>query len=231
VISPPPFSRDEVPAGVSAGLEFTRAAFSLTKAPDEYFSDAVAGTDAVYVIALEEKMERRIPGYEEVRDQVRQRAEAEARRQALVNLAEKLRSEAEALLRRDPTNGFAEAAGRFHLPVETVTNVTAGSGITNCVDSDLILRAVLVRSQGELTEPVPADDHFILAYVRRRTPASAELFSSYKKPIINALRRERGRMLLESWENYLMESVKVSPSLRGSAGAAESASGGSSDGR
>lgn len=210
VARPQPFTRDQVPPGVDAGEEFTRAAFELTKAPDEYFSDAIPGTNAVYVIALEEKLDRRVPPFEEVKEEVRRRAQEEALYKELLAVVEKLRETAQERLSADPEGGFARTARQMGLEVYAATNVTAASGVTNSAYSDLIMRAILVRSQGEITEPVPADGGFLLAYVRRRQPADPDLFSTYKQPIINALRRERGRMLWESWEEFLMQSVQMS---------------------
>lgn len=218
VFEPPPFATDEVPEGVSAGLEFTRTAFSLTKAPDEYFSDAVIGTDAVYVIALEEKLERRVPAFEEVKDRVRSAAEREEIDRLLLGFARDLHSTAESEMKKDPTNCLVRAARHMGVPVYSVTNVTAASGVTNCVYSDLIMRAVLVRSEGELTEPVPADGALLVAYVRSRKAADPQLFASYKQPIITALRRERGRMLWESFEDFLLRGAAVSNRILRAAG-------------
>ncbi|HIE10863.1 MAG TPA: hypothetical protein EYP62_04560, partial [Kiritimatiellae bacterium] len=221
VVEPPPFARDEVPDGVSAGLEFTRTAFSLTKAPDEYFSDAVIGTDAVYVIALEEKLERRVPAFEEVKDHVRRAAEREEIGRLLLDFARDLRARAEEEMQKDPTNCLVRAARRMGVPGYSATNVTAASGVTNCVYSDLILRAVLVRSKGELTDPVPADGTLIIAYVQSRKAADPQLFASYRQPIITALRRERGRMLWESFEEFLLRNSVVSSRTVGAAGRGE----------
>ena len=56
-----PFAlEDEVP-GIDAGLLFNHTAFNLNMSKDEYFSDAVIGSNYVYVIALDEKIPARVP--------------------------------------------------------------------------------------------------------------------------------------------------------------------------
>ncbi len=204
VLTLPPFAEKEPLAGISAGLDFNHAAFELSLGPDDYFSDAVVGTSAVYVIALKERFEPRVPQFDEVAARVRAAAEADALEKALTEKARKLHDDLEKGLAAGKT--FAKIVRRHGLIPVNVTNLTAAVGFKDLDEdtSDTILRAILVRNQGELTDLVPLEDAIAIAYIAERKPGDPARFESLRQNIINALRRDRARLLWQGFEDYLL---------------------------
>jgi hypothetical protein len=63
-----PFSSENYPDEIGPLDSFTKAAFDLT--PDEPFAGPIVGADAVYVIALEQKLPSEIPPFDRIHDRV-----------------------------------------------------------------------------------------------------------------------------------------------------------------
>lgn len=63
-----PFDRDQDPADLEVGPEFTKAAFALTA--DEPYAGPLAGQDGAYVISFYKQLPRETPTLDQVRDKV-----------------------------------------------------------------------------------------------------------------------------------------------------------------
>lgn len=207
VVHTEPFAlRDEVP-DVDAGLEFNRAAFALGADPSLAISEPVRGEESVYVIGFEERIPSRIPEFSEVKDEVMPFAQAQAISDALGEKARELR---DAAVKAVQTNGsFSEAVGAFGIPVVTTETFTASTGPTTNNYSDLLMRGILTRNQGEVTEMLPADDAVLLAYVVERIPGDPTTFDSLKQQIENTIRRQNGRWIFEGWQDYLLHKANL----------------------
>ncbi len=204
-----PFASDEKIADLDVGLTFNDAGFRLRRNPDEYFSDAIPGEDYVYVITLKERFEAYVPEFSEVEEEVRVAAEAVALQDALIEKAQDFQEAVTEGLSKDKT--FADIADSYGLTAVTVTNITAASGIEDSEYSDLLMRAILVRNQGELTETIPADGALLLAYVITREPGDLTAFASLKPRITQMLRQDRARYLFEEWQEYLLREAHFVP--------------------
>lgn len=64
----PPFDRDTPPLDLAFATDFARKIFSRT--PDDPFAGPIAGTNALYVMALEKKIPSEIPPLDKIRTQV-----------------------------------------------------------------------------------------------------------------------------------------------------------------
>jgi len=200
----PAFSlREELP-GISAGYEFNRAAFRLNQQPEEYFSDAVVGSNAVYVLALVEKQPARAPEYEEVKEQVLQKARANALNEALVKKAQDLREAVTKALEEGRT--FDSAVKPFGVkPVWMKEFSVAGGEMETNQYTELILRGVMTRNAGEVSDLLTAEDAVILAYVADRKPSDSTQFDELRPQLIDSARRRRGQVLFEDWQNSLLK--------------------------
>jgi hypothetical protein len=209
IYNPDPFSLQEPIAEVQSNLAFNAAAFRLEMDAADYVSDAVAAEDWVYVIALEEKLDARIPEFEEVAEEALEAARLEAATQALIDRAEALRQAAQEAIADG--GSLTNTASEMGLEASVITNATALSELDFVDNADLIFRAALVRNQGELTEPIPAEGAMLLAYIRTREPADPAIFSQVKPQLVNSLRQERTRRLFNDWQTYLLEQADFTP--------------------
>jgi peptidyl-prolyl cis-trans isomerase D len=200
-----PFSLAEELPGIDDTYTFNKAAFRLKPNMEDYFSDAVACEDAVYVLALTNQYDARIPEFEEVRDEVKLEAEAEALVDALIAKAEAVRDAARAAISNDVS--FADAIQPFDLEITTVTNITISSGIEDEIYSDSILRGALTCNKGEVSDMIPVEDRILLTYVADRQPGETETFASLRPQIIESIRRERSRLFFEEWQESLLADI------------------------
>ena len=135
-------TRANLPAGgLDAGEDFRQAAFRLLPNPDEYFSDAVLGEDYVYIIALEEHIDSRVPDYEEVAEDVRKFAEADALTRTLIDKGQEVREAVQEAL--EEGESFSEAVESFDLEATKADDVSAATGIED------VLQTMMVRSISE----------------------------------------------------------------------------------
>jgi hypothetical protein len=151
-----PFAERERVEKIDAGPDFNRAAFALTSDPDGYFSDVIRGEDYAYVLALEERVAKRIPDFAEIKDDVLPLAQAQAVSDALGNKAKEVRDAALKAIKAGQS--FASAVTPYRVPVFTSGLFTASTGPTTNDYSALLMRGVMPLNQGEVSEILPAPD-------------------------------------------------------------------------
>jgi hypothetical protein len=212
---------DEVP-GIDAGPIFNHTAFNLTMAADEYFSDAVIGSNYVYVIALDEKIPARVPEFEEVADKVMVAARENALAETLSKKANEIRESAVKAVDKGET--FAKALDPYGLkPIELKKfNATEASESTN-EHINVILRGVLPRNQGELTDLLSTEDSVVIAYVDKRTQSSDTALDSLKPQIEETVKRQRARIMFEDFQDYLLKQAQFEDRMKAVAAAEEGA--------
>ena len=202
-----PFALEDPIPDIDAGLLFNHTAFNLTKSKDEYFSDAIIGSNFVYVIALEEKIPARTPDFDEVVDQ----AMAAARKHALAeNLSKKANQIRDAAIQAIDKGGvFEQALKPYSLQSVKLKEFTAteASRITNDY-MDIILRGILPRNEGEVTDLLPTDDAVVIAHLVKRTPGSSSALDMLKKQIEETVQRQRARILFDDFQDYLLKQAK-----------------------
>ncbi len=188
--------------GVDAGAAFSQAAFALTPDEDGYFSDVIRGKDYTYVVALEERVPRRIPAFAEIKKDALPMAEAQAISDALCNKAKEIRDAAVKALKAGQT--FASALAPFQVKPITSGQFTASTGPTTNDYSSLLMRGVMPMNQGEVSELLPAPDAILLAYVAQRVPGDPTTYDSVKEQIEMSLRRQYARLVFDGWQEGLL---------------------------
>ena len=202
VLKAGPFSLQEKVVGTDAPA-FNRAAFALRKTPDEFFSDAIVGSNFVYVIALEEKIPARIPEYKEVADKVMEAATENAITDALAKKAPDVRDAVTKALAKDKT--FASALKPFKLKAEKLEDFSATSRDVTNDYFDVIVSGILTHNEGEVTDVLPTEDGVLVAYVAKRVPGMMEGMDSLKPQIVETIKRQRVRLLYDEWQEYLLK--------------------------
>ena len=203
-----PFAVDAEIEGIDAGLDFNADAFELRPNSDDYFSNAILGDEYVYVVALDQTYPEREPEFSEVQDKVREACRIQALSDAVAAEAKKIQETASMELEKGKS--FADIAASFNLPVLTVTNFNAISGVESNANSDVIIPSVLSCNRGELTDPVPTENgDMLVIYVVNRVPGMTTSLSSISPQIVDALKRERRPYLFRDWEDYLLRNGKL----------------------
>lgn len=198
-----PFSaRDDLP-GIEVPEAFLSAAFALRPAPEEYFSEAITGSNVVYVLALEKQHPARIPEFEEVEDLAMQRARDEAIEQALIKKAEKIREEAAVAVKEG--RSLADVVKPYGLKVEHLKNFSLSDENETNAPPAMLIRGILPRNEGEITDLLRTDDGIIIGHIVGRVSGDMSVLSSLAPQIRDTIRQQRGRMLFEDWRNYLLK--------------------------
>lgn len=204
-----PFAANEPVEGVDAGLEFNRAAFTLRDTPDEYFSDAVVGSNAVYVLALTERFDARVPEFEEVSEDVLKVARQQAIAEAITKKAQSVR---EVALAAQEAKGpsFANAAESFKLDPVRVGPFSLTEGLDEqAAYSEELLRTVLLLNEGEVSEPIVAEDAVLVIRLAKRSAGETTELEPMREQIADSIRRQRNRTLFSEWQEYLLRAGRL----------------------
>jgi len=199
------FSAATGPAAVEAGHAFVEAAFRLRPTPDEYFSDAVASTDRVFVLGLLTNAESRVPEFAEVKAKVVPLAREQAKADRLAKQASELRDRLEAGLRAGKS--FRAEAQAEALNVST-TAVFSVYTAPEALSSESILEDLTARGSGELTHVLESTNGLIVAYVVNRKPATADETAEVKSQMGVNIARRRARTLFSEYEDALIRAGK-----------------------
>lgn len=202
IIELSPFTENEPLPGLGVGPQFNSAAFALEDEPDHYFSDAVIGEDAVYVLKLNKRIPSRIPAFEEVEQEATEAAREHAVAAALAEKAAEIHDAAESALAGGKT--LAEALEPFGLESTRTDAFSQMTGTDALPHSNVVLPGIRYLNAGELTTPLGAGDDLMLAYVVSRKEGDPTEFSTLKTQIQNSLRQRQASILFEEWENYLL---------------------------
>lgn len=197
-----PFARQQRVPEVDAGLEFNRAAFLLRNTPDEYFSDAVVGSNAVYVLALDEQIPSRVPEFDEVSEDVMSVAREQAIREAVTRKAQTIREAALTALKEG--RSFTDAIQSFEMHPVRVGPFTLAEGLGEAPYADELSRNVLPLNEGEVSELVEARGATLILYVAKRKAGDMASLEAARDQIVNSIRSQRGRTLFGEWQRYLV---------------------------
>lgn len=186
---------------VDAGPAFNKAAFRLRPTPDEYFSDSIAGDAHVYLLALSTNTDAYIPAFEAVRDEVKPHALRKARHDALERKATALHEFLQkGLAAQQPLKALAKQMA-LNVSTAVTFNVYAAPEALNAPD---ILEDLTSRNAGEITDPIPTADGFLIAHVVERKAAGPEELATVQQQAAMSAIRRRARLLFGDWENSLV---------------------------
>ena len=200
---------------MNAGRAFTEAAFRLRPTPDEYFSDAVAATDRVYVLGLLTNAEARVPEFAEVKSKVIPLAREQAKADRLAKQAAELHDRIAAELKAGKT--FKAAAQAESLNVST-TAVFSVYTAPESLSSESILEDITSRGSGELTHVLEGTNGLIVAYVVNRRTATADENAAVKTQMGANITRRRARALFSEYEDALIRAGKKESAGKDAAG-------------
>lgn len=194
---------DEVPGYDDAPL-FKRTAFELTPGPETYFSDPVAGSNAVHVLALREQIAARVPAFEEVKDEVLERARAEAITEALSKKTEAIRNDVITGLTQNIS--FADTLAFHGLKVSTTETFSASTGLPENEElGSVIVGAVMTLNQGEVSDATPVEGGLLLVHVKTRASGEAVTLDAIRPQLLETIRRQSGRLYFDAWQKHLLQ--------------------------
>lgn len=199
-----PFALGEAMEGLPEGADLSREAFDLGDTPETSFSDALDADDRSVVLSLVERQESYIPEFDnpDVQTLAKLYASQEATSAALVEKMETLRKEAEEALKDgEDFTTWMEAQG---YEVRVYSEVTAAEGIPDSPYEEILVRGILTRNQGEISDLLPAQDSILLAYIRERTPAPPQSFAEYRGRIVQNLVGERAPRIFRGFQDQLL---------------------------
>ncbi|MBU0715810.1 MAG: SurA N-terminal domain-containing protein [Verrucomicrobia bacterium] len=194
--------------GLQVGLDFNKAAFTLRPTPDDYFSHPVRGSNAYYVLAFDEKIDARVPAYDEVRAEARQAALELAGSNKLAQTAESIHQTVADALQRGKT--FAQAIRPYRLEVVTTDPFAVRTGL-DVEDKDTffeLTKKILFLNAGELTDVIPVEGGVMIGRVDSRIMADRTLLASIKNDLSQYIRKRREDLAFREWQEYLLTAHK-----------------------
>ncbi len=209
------FAVDESIPGVYAGLDFNKSAFRLRPTPEECFSYPIKGERSVYVLGFNERLESRVPEFDEVREAVMRATRDEAVNKMLDDLTGDIRDAIAADLAGGAS--FTDAALSLGLEVFELEpfSVTSRMAETdNSEESYMLIRHVLSCNSGELTEVIPLEKGFLLGYVESREPADSATYGSISKDLGEYVKQKREETVFDSWQSWLLASARFTDLAR-----------------
>jgi parvulin-like peptidyl-prolyl isomerase len=196
-----PFSRDEAPAGLDVGPEFSRQAFRLTV--EEPFTTPIAGENHFYVITLNQRVPSANPPFEDVKERVAQdfrfmESAMKARQQAMDFYATVT-----------GTNGLAGgksftdlcAAAKlkpvtlkpFALSTRTIPELEGR------VEQNEFKRAAFAVGPGQVTQLLPSPDGAVLGYVSARLPLDETAMRTNLPAFTRSVQQVRRSEVFNEW--------------------------------
>lgn len=199
------FDAETIPEGTDTGTTFTEAAFRLRPTPDQCFSDAIIGSNHVYLMTLVTNTEAYIPEFTAITAKVRPLAVAQATTAVLEKKAQELHQQISAGL--GSKTSFAAVAKGKGFNVSTTEYFSVYSA-PDALSSQDILSEITLRNAGEMTEVLPGTEGLMIAYVVDRKPAGEEELATIKSQILSSVVRRRAGILFEEWQKSLVAGDK-----------------------
>jgi parvulin-like peptidyl-prolyl isomerase len=196
-----PFSRDEAPAGLDVGPEFSRQAFRLTA--EDPLTVPLAGEDHFYVIAFNQKLPSTSPTLESILDRVTEDYR-------FIESAMQARQEAmEFYATVTGTNGlasgksFADLCAAANLtPITLAPFSMATRGIPELqgrADQDDFKRAAFAAAPGEVTQLLPSADGAVLGFVSARLPLDETAMRTNLPAFTRSVQQVRRSEVFNEW--------------------------------
>ncbi len=210
-----PFSRERPPpepADIDPDILMQHAG-RLEDRPDEYFSDAVPGESAAYVLALRRRIPPGVPPMAEIIDEVRDAMVRGRRFAKLSEHAAEVRREMIDAMNEDPDLKFEAAAAAKGLATTSYEPFSLFNA-PEALDHTDLLHAIAAGNAGEFTDPVAGEDgeKMLLAYVEQRESLDAMSRTMLRDQIREGLYRNRALQLFAEWQDDMLERlVKKQP--------------------
>ena len=203
------FSASTVLTNLGVDLDFNSTAFSLDPNDEEaYFSGAVDGELAVYVIAALDERESRIPSLDEVLEDVLPLAQEVAEREAYHDHANMVR---DALVKAlEDGESLRDGAATCGLNVATTTPFSVYGGVSQeDPQAEALARAVVNLMPGDVTDPVETSDGAVIGYVLNREPGDIASAAAIRPQLHTTLDNYRSGTLFQAWAEELLKEGKL----------------------
>ncbi len=190
-------------------MTLLREVFGLEETPEEYFSNAVAGESAAYVLALREVIPAGVPPLEEIVDEVRDTMIGERMAVKLSEHADELRQAIITAMADDPDMTFADAVAGKNLETRDYESFSIFNVPPELENID-ILNAISSRNARELTEPIAINGETrLLIYVAHRDPMDEMSRNMLRRQIRENLYYHRSQQVFAEWQNHLLERLEI----------------------
>jgi hypothetical protein len=196
-----PFDAQHGPEDFSPSEDFAKAAFGLNA--DEPFAGPIAGSDAIYIIALEKNLPSEIPSFDEIHARVTRDFQME---QAM-RLAESAGTNFAPVLATNLAAGknFAAAcvaAGFSPQILPPLSLSTRGlSGFAANIDLNELKQAAFTTPIGHASGFEPTDDGGFIVFVQSQLPVDSSAMSADLPQFTADLRRSRENDAFQEWLN------------------------------
>ncbi|MBL7077863.1 MAG: hypothetical protein ISS31_10365, partial [Kiritimatiellae bacterium] len=199
------FTASETVPGLDANLQLTRAAFELVpNDPERYFSDAVAGSNAVYVIADLDSRAARDPELEEVREAVAAAATIKAADDAFLASVEATRAKLIAAV-ADTNQAFMVAAEDLGLMASTTGVFTVYEGLpADTPYNAQLLTEVIDAKEGEVLEAAETPDGMLIAHVASRIPGDPSAAELLRPQFLRSMDQYNAAAVYDVWQDQVM---------------------------
>ncbi len=206
-----PFDSKEGPKDLDAGPGFAKTAFALTA--DEPLAGPLVGIDAVYVIALNKRLESEVPSLESIRDRVT----ADYKFSQAVVQARRAGEEFLSALTNGLANGrkFADVctetkARPVLLPPFSLSTRELPEA-ENHVNLTEFKQAAFSVAYGRPNRFVPTDEGGFVVFIQARLPLDEAKLQAELPAFINSVRQTRQN---EAFNEWFRKQIERDPGLR-----------------
>jgi len=199
------FAADERVPGIEAGLDFNAAAFALdTNDPERAASDAILGSNAVYVMTLAQRRDSHLPPFADVTGRVMPIAATNAQQEAFTRRVASLRDSLKKDM--DAAKSFMDAAKGMGLNVSTTAPLSIYESMTtNAFEhAEALVPKLLSLQKGDLTEPVVTPDGAIIAAVTDRQSGDFTTAQMLTPELVRSVTAYNSGLLFEDLSDHLI---------------------------
>ena len=199
----PAFGPADELKGIDPSAPFQKAALGLRDDIYSSFSDAIVGSNSVYVISLEQRYESFIPPFEAVEDDAmeaaRTRAVREAEAQRLIEIHDAIQAALAA------GSDFKAAVEPYGVTVQTTPEFDLTSPPGTDYDEALMKASVNVE-QGELCQIVPVEEDALISFLVQRKAVDPDLgLPALRDELISQLTQRYKQRVFVDWQQALAE--------------------------
>jgi len=202
--TPKPFAKDALVDGIDPSASFAQAAFALLPNASEYYSDLVLGKKTVYVLFFKKRFPSYIPTFNQVHDQVAEKATLVAKEKAYAEKVYAIYDQIKIDLKKGIS--FADAIKKYRFELKTTVPFDLQTPLEESFGNTL-KGATIWLEQGALTDLLSTGDDFFVAYVAKKEVANeAKDLPAQRKRLVDGIVAQKTNRLLEAWrENILTE--------------------------
>jgi len=199
------FSLRGTVAGVSAGLQFNQAAFSLS--PEVPFSDPVRGEDGYYVMEYIASKPSEVPPFDEVKEQVVDLLKQQQARDAAVKQGRELAAKVKEAVTAG--KNFSDVCASAGVKARTTEPFTIAQDTTNIPFANRIKDMALGMPTNAVSDFILTPNGGLFFHVKQRTPPNPEDFEKNKVQLAAQLLDRNRQALFEDWANSVMRDEHV----------------------